>query len=174
MRLTWCSTSGHRDFIMPVRRRAYSTRGRYSTPRGPRFVQDAIAGYIEEMQGPGQTTQQMIVAGANVNGVRRVARFDLNICTNNAPVHFALVYIPEGIQLANASLVLSAQNQASSLYIPEQHIILSGVISSLTPSRYVSYQSRSLASGDQIYLLMRQTIADTHVGFRCSFVVAFG
>jgi hypothetical protein len=114
------------------------------------------------------------VAGANVNGVRRVARFDLNITTNAAPVHFALVYIPEGIDAANAKLVISQWNQTSSLYIPEQHVIMSGVVSSQSPSRYFSYQSRSLASNDQVWLLMRSTQANALIAFRCSFVVAFG
>jgi hypothetical protein len=160
------------QFIMPVRRRAYSSRRRYAPQRSLRFVQDAVS-YVLKAVPTSKASQALVVAGATVNGVRRVCRFDFSVATLTGDCVFALVYVPEGIQIANLALNVSTDN-VTSLYVPEQHVILSGVASPMV-SRFFSYQSRSLASNDQVYLLARSLgEGEVVLSFRCSFAVAFG
>jgi hypothetical protein len=137
-----------------------------------RFVQDAVS-YTVKGVATDKAKSALVVAGATVNGIRRVARFDLSIDTLAHDVLFALVYLPEGMQTDNMNLMFS-EDAAASIYVPEQHVIMSGVASVGSAGRFFSYQSRSLASGDQIYFLARAFGDASDVYFRCSFVVAFG
>jgi hypothetical protein len=139
-------------------------------------VQDAVAGTVPEVAS-NDSSRFLIVAGANVNGIRRVGRFDLAIqgLDQTTQVAFALVYLPEGMT-PDVNVNFSAEDAATSLYSPEQHVILSGVVSGFNVSRYFSYQTRSLASQDSIFLVLRTPIqaGTPGVTFRCSFIVAFG
>jgi hypothetical protein len=92
------------------------------------------------------------------------------------PVAFCLVYVPEGIPGNNLALNFSNNpGVVTSMYVPEQHVIVSGVTNGDTPQRFYSYQSRSLASNDCVMMLYRCMGAEaTDIVFRVSFMIAFG
>jgi hypothetical protein len=143
--------------------------------RAPRFVADAVAGVMPAL--PRDTTgHALIVAPATVNGVHRVTRFDLTVSSmiQDSVVFFALVYIPEGINPDGTVLSFTDGQQPVSLYVPEQHVIATGVCQWNIPCRVFSWQSRSLASGDRIVLLTRSVEDQVLVRYRCSFSIAFG
>jgi hypothetical protein len=160
---------------MPARRRSYSSRRRYGPRRSPRFVQDAVAGSIV-IQGE-DTFRFPIVAGANINGIRRVARIDLTIGTPAAAaaIAFVLAYVPEGINGKTQNILLSTADNQTSLYVPEQHMITSGTVTVGHMQRYYAPTGRSLASLDTIWLFCRAVSGESGgpLIFRCSFLVAF-
>jgi hypothetical protein len=105
------------------------------------------------------TDRAVIVAAANITGVRRVRDFTVKLIVDS-PVMCALVYLPEGINPEGIALNLSEPSGATSLYTPEQYIILSGCIAAgdMYPARY--FGSRNLASGDSIYLRTRSVATE--------------
>jgi hypothetical protein len=164
----------YRHFIMPARRRSYSSRRRYGPRRSPRYVQDAIASRI---QVTAETARFKIITGATINGIRRVARIDLALATPSAAAQFvfALVYVPEGINGGEQQLLLATTEAQTSLYVPEQHVLTSGTVTAGTVQRYFVPTGRSLASNDTIWLYARAHDADCTgvLDFRVSFIVAF-
>jgi hypothetical protein len=123
------------------------------------------------------TARFKIVAGATINGIRRVARIDLTLATPtaNAQLTFALVYVPEGITGEQQNIALATTDAQTSLYVPEQHVMTSGTVTSGTVQRYFVPTGRSLASNDTIWLYARAHDADCQgmLDFRVSFMVAF-
>jgi hypothetical protein len=160
---------------MPPRGRSYSSRRRYAPRRSPRYVQDSVAGQVTASDG--DTARFLIVAPANINGLRRVARMDLNIGspTEAAQIAFALVYVPEGIVGGSGQINLSTANAATSLYVPEQHVLTSGSVVGGTMQRYIVPVGRSLASMDSIWLYARSynNGSQGSLMIRASFLVAF-
>jgi hypothetical protein len=125
----------------------------------------------------GTTSRWPIIAGASINGIRRIARIDLTIGTPTAgaEIAFALVYVPEGITPTDQALNFSTNTNPVSLYTPEQHIIMTGTVTSGAHQRYYATGGRSLASMDTIWLFARAAATDNGglIVFRCSFLVAF-
>jgi hypothetical protein len=123
------------------------------------------------------TAKWPIVAGATINGIRRIARIDLTIGTPSAGalLAFALVYVPEGITVNDQNLAFSTANNPVSLYTPEQHILTTGTVTSGAHQRYYVPGGRSLASMDTIWLFAKAAGNDNTglIVFRCSFLVAF-
>jgi hypothetical protein len=163
-----------RHFIMPVRRRSYSSRRRYGPRRSPRYVNDAIATRIPVTQA---TARYKVIAGATINGIRRVARLDMTIGTPTTTGQFAfvLIYVPEGIDPDRQDMNLSAVDAQTSIYTPEQHVIASGTVTFGGVQRYFVPSGRALASNDSIYLFAR-AFEESSVGVldvRISFMIAF-
>jgi hypothetical protein len=125
----------------------------------------------------GATSRFPIVAGASINGIRRVARIDLTVGTPTAAAElaFALVYVPEGITATDQNINFSTTQNPVSLYVPEQHVLTSGSVTAGSHQRYFVSTGRSLASNDTIWLYARATAGDNAglLLFRCSFLVAF-
>jgi pyridoxine/pyridoxamine 5'-phosphate oxidase len=67
-----------------------------------------------------------------------------------------LLYVPEAISADGISLDISDPTAATSLYILEQHIVLSGTVANLQDTYAVRYfGSRDRASLDSVWLLNR-------------------
>jgi hypothetical protein len=118
-----------------------------------------------------------VVAGATINGIRRVARIDMTLGTPTAAAQFAfaLLYVPEGIDPTRQDLNLSADDAQTSIYTPEQHVMTSGTVTFGGVQRYYVPNGRALASNDSIYLFVR-AFEDGSTGVldvRISFMIAF-
>lgn len=102
-----------------------------------------------------------------VLGTRKVKNFTLRIIaeqtayTDNSGgqpvitfdrsrVAFALVYVPEGT--TPSALQFGVQNNPTSLYEPNQNVIMSGIIDSLQCYSFKTRLARNLNAGDQIAL----------------------
>jgi hypothetical protein len=132
-------------------RRRIVRRSVPSSARVLRQVCDSI--HVSRIFAVDATDRAIIVPAANITGVRRIQDFTLKLSAAS-PLVYALVYVPEGINAEGVSLNISEPSAATSVYTPEQHIILSGVVSGdMYPARY--FGSRNLASGDAVYLLTR-------------------
>jgi hypothetical protein len=107
--------------------------------------------------------------------MRRVRGFtvDLDVAPNNV-VAWALVYVPEGIPAANLTVNVSAGGIPGSFYTPEQHVICQGIAMNSNGSRTSSRFGRTLASNDQVYLLVKNLGGgDASVCAIIRFAVAF-
>lgn len=112
-----------------------------------------------------QTDAWVLVSkSTDVLGTRKAKNFTLTFITgNNYPFLFALVFVPEGTQpspLNVGSQVTSNYLISTSMYNPNQNVILQGIISGYTggPIRYKTRLARNLSSGDQIVLVMKPLI----------------
>jgi hypothetical protein len=152
-------------------RRRIVRRSAPSSARVLRYVYDSICGsHAISVEG---TDRAIIVPAANITGVRRVRGFTLKLSVS-LPVIYALVYVPEGINAEGISLNISDPTVATSVYTPEQHIILSGCATTdMYPVRY--FGSRNLSSGDAVYLLTR-SVSATEAGamiYTVTYYIAF-
>jgi hypothetical protein len=127
------------------------------------------------MNNPTQYTP--VIGSVPVAGLRKARGFRLE-CACDGHIAFALIYLPEGIAIANAVLNFSTTAAATSLYQPEQHILCSGISEPGSPVVLSSSQTRALANGDSIYLIARQMepglTTDLSLFWRCSFFISFG
>jgi hypothetical protein len=108
-------------------------------------------------------------------GVRKAKNFKLDMVGDSAiPSYWAILYIPEGINPDTGLTVGGVTAAGSSIYEPNQHVIMFGVCSSGSPVHQFSSLSRNLNSGDQI-VLVAQGVAEGVVNLRgiVSFVIAF-
>jgi hypothetical protein len=154
-------------------RRSFGTRGRRGVVR--RFVKDYVAS-TSALADAGITYKFLIVPGTNINGLRHAAGFTLDVITANLaiPVYFALVYVPEGITVNGLMLNISQPAAPQSFYVPEQHVLCSGIATAATVVHARSVGSRALSSQDTIYFLARGFGPDAGVAFRCAFSISFG
>jgi hypothetical protein len=163
---------------MTVRR--YSRRKGGASVRnysGSRFVSDTISIVIPAPAGPNVTVFSVVVAQMNNQGVRHVKNFDLQAMHDPAPQTtgtYALLYIPEGIADAQIQLTLNPAPALASLYIPEQHIILSGISSSLGTVHQFSSRNVSLSSNDKVVIAWRPDGGAAAFHVRISFWISFG
>jgi hypothetical protein len=113
----------------------------------------------------------------NNQGVRHVKNFDLQCILDPGPAAtgtFALLYVPEGIADGQIVLTLNPQAALASLYIPEQHIILSGICNSQGTMHLFSSRNVSLSSNDKIVVAWRPDNGPTNFRVRVSFWISFG
>lgn len=68
------------------------------------------------------------------------------------PVYFALIYVPEGIQIQPTDLHVG-QGLSTSLYEPNQNVILQGLIHPGQTYTFSNRLGRNLDAGDQIICL---------------------
>jgi hypothetical protein len=145
---------------------------------GPsRFVGDSVCGALSVPHTNNPTVNTPVIGSVPVAGLRKSRGFRLE-CACDGHVAFALIYLPEGIAIANAALNFSTTAAATSLYQPEQYILCSGISEPGSPLVLPSSSSRALANGDSIYLIARQLepglTTDFTLFWRCSFFISFG
>jgi hypothetical protein len=154
-------------------RRSFGSRGRRGVVR--RFVKDYVAS-TAGLADQAVTYKFLIVPGTNINGLRHATGFSLDVITANLqiPVYFALVYVPEGITANGLMLNISTPDNPTSFYVPEQHVLCSGIATAATVVHARSVGSRALSSQDTIYFLARGFGPNAGVAFRCVFSISFG
>jgi len=93
------------------------------------------------------------------------------------PIFFGLVFAPSGTNVGQLILnVPNQQNVYTPLYSPQQHLILSGVVSTDQPPTITrAIQSRSLNQNDQIVLLATTPLVDptSHADITVSFTLTY-
>lgn len=103
-----------------------------------------------------QTGKIPLIVQTPVQGMRKCKNFTLSICCfSDVPILFALVYVPQG---TNASdLNIGTVDNPTSIYEPNQNVIISGVVPQGLTTPVVKYSplARNLNSGDQIFLVLR-------------------
>lgn len=123
----------------------------------------------------GNLSMLLIPASKN-QGMRKAKNFDLSLQSNNManPVHFALVYVPEGqdpstMQKPNGYAPPTAEGPSAptSIYEPNQNVIMSGVLppDTTNPIHFRTRLARNLNSGDAIYLCVEPAFDVTSAGF---------
>ena len=104
---------------------------------------------------PSLQTSIPVLQPVDVQGMRKVKHLTLSFSceTNQAPVWYALVYVPEGYNPNN--LQIPNSGFAVSLYEPNQYVMSSGVLDFTGgPLRIRCPLARNLNSGDAIHLVM--------------------
>jgi hypothetical protein len=112
------------DFII-MASRSYSRQGSQSRSAirnyaNHRYVKDGVCHQVTADQG--DTMPILIVNSTDINGMRRVKNFEVEIMNENPsqPVFWALVYCPEGINVNEHYLIFNTTlNGVASFYIPE-------------------------------------------------------
>lgn len=115
-----------------------------------------------------------LVPSSATAGMRKAKNFTLSMQYTpfTAPVAFALVYVPEGLdpQELNRAAWSDEQTSPVSLYEPNQNVIMQGLLPVECNGRmeFKTRLARNLNSGDSIFLLLRG-IADitTSPSFSC-------
>lgn len=93
-----------------------------------------------------------IIVNTDVQGMRKCKNFSITLqTTSNIPLQWALVYVPEGTLDNIPTLGLPNNQNAVSLYEPNQNVIMSGVIFAADmPITKRTRLARNLNSGDAI------------------------
>lgn len=118
---------------------------------------------------PGQSGI-VIVPPTATQGMRKVKHITVSLAqpgqvsTANAPtsVFWALVYVPQGTGVGTLNI---GTNAPADFYEPNQFVMNAGVIDfEAGPARISTKLSRNLNSGDQIALLLANTVSTSPVG----------
>ena len=102
-----------------------------------------------------------LVPATQTAGMRKAKNFTLSMQYTpfDAPVAFALVYVPEGQepQPINRAAWSTSETAPTSLYEPNQNVILQGLLPTTCNGRleFRTRLARNLNSGDTIYLVLR-------------------
>jgi hypothetical protein len=102
----------------------------------------------------------VVVPETGTYGQRKAHNFTVNIQvapTSPFAYAWALVYVPEGIE--DASIKIRPFKDAvptgfNSIYEPNQHVIASGLLTGTNPVKSFTPSTRSLNSGDAIFLIL--------------------
>lgn len=142
------------------RRLAYPRRRAY-TPRPVKSVKYSCehTQFLDAINGDASNPRKMnkaMVAALATGGMRKAKNFTLDlVCTADGdpqPIYFALVYVPEGQGTPELS---TTGDDSSTLYEPNQNVIISGIISSDgQKNRYSTKLARNLNAGDSIHLCL--------------------
>ena len=154
------------------RRRAYSRN--YSRVKRAKYSNETHAMAVSLETSSDQTALYrqgklalMLVQASDNQGMRKAKNFDLSLQSVNMqqPVHFALVYVPEGQKPSGMTLPAlnegSLSSEPASIYEPNQNVIMSGVLPPTTgnPIHFRTRLARNLNSGDAIYLCLEPAFA---------------
>lgn len=124
----------------------------------------------------------LLSASTPVLGTRKAKNFTLTIVTDSdVPFFFALVFVPQGTEpgsLTASSSVDEGVLLASSLYEPNQNVIISGSFGGPNSAveRFKTRLARNLNSGDSIVLIFKNLVigtADTHVAIMCNYAISY-
>lgn len=135
---------------MPRRyyRRYRRTKRKYS-------IQQKAFGFLAPIN---QTTQVEVVPATATEGTRKVKNITVTATVPipfEAPIYWALVYVPEGTTPGGLSIATTASDPTS-LYEPNQFVMNCGIAdSNAGPIRFWSPLARNLNDGDRIILLVR-------------------
>lgn len=112
---------------------------------------------------PNTTTQVEVVPETSVEGMRKVKNLTVTATvatTLDAPLYWALVYVPQGTT-PNALSVATTTSDVPSLYEPNQFVMNCGISDSEAgPIRIWTPLSRNLNDGDRIFLLIRHLVQE--------------
>lgn len=144
---------------MPRYRRRRTTR-RYARAVKPVKYSNETTNFFNNYSISGgaslQTGKIPLIVQTPVQGMRKCKNFTLSICcASDVPILFALVYVPQGTNPSD--LNIGTADNPTSIYEPNQNVIISGVIPKDLTTPVVKYTplARNLNSGDQIFLVLR-------------------
>lgn len=110
-----------------------------------------------------QQNDSVLIAPTSIQGTRKCKNFEISLCgspwssedQSDIPILWALVYVPQGTN--PSPLQVPGPGNASSIYEPNQNVIMSGIWPSNITANYKvkTRLARNLNSGDSIYLLFR-------------------
>ena len=104
------------------------------------------------------TSQIEVVPATTTEGMRKVKNITVSATIGppeDAPLYWALVYVPEGTSPGGLSIAATAADPTS-LYEPNQFVMNCGIADpNAGPIRFWSPLARNLNDGDRIYLLIR-------------------
>lgn len=112
------------------------------------------------------TDRILVVPVTDLQGMRKVKNFTVEGCavavTDNVTIGWALVYVPNVNRAGAIDALAEYPAGPTSLYEPNQHVIMQGVWNSAdaNPIRRYSRLSRNLNSEDGICLVIRQYTAN--------------
>jgi hypothetical protein len=128
-----------------------------------------------------------VISSVQIQGARKVKNFtietlqqdstaDENALESTSCVAWVMVYVPEGMA-DNPGEIQYSETEAVrllSMYVPEYHIILSGITSPDNPTRAFAPVSRLLNSNSCVMLLYRcmgkdEAEISVHVSYLCAF-----
>lgn len=152
--------------------RRYRRTGRYTRRLKTVKYSNETRAFNFEYTFDGNQKAVSIITVNSEQGMRKAKNFTLNIGANNlniggavssehVPIAFALVYVPQGTTPSVIAFGTESQGVISttSLYEPNQNVILSGMIMPGDTSRtFYSRLARNLNSGDAIGLCIRSPI----------------
>ena len=117
----------------------------------------------------------------NVLGTRKVKNFSLSlslITNETIPIFWALVYVPEGTDVSGINFGNIAESVISttSLYEPNQNVIMQGVIDNKQAYKFRTPLARNLNSGDTVAFVFRPAAnftADSTLALTLNFALAY-
>lgn len=163
------------SFIFMYRRKSYSARRykkvRYSNETSTFNITTNIAAAsttsFPDYQG---NLGKTLVSAAEIQGTRKVKNMTLSISTSqiSVPVLCTVVYVPQGTQPSGLTVNGSGTESPSSLYEPNQNVIMQFVLNPVYANgegscvqRFKTRLARNLDSGDCIKLIMAPSTALT-------------
>lgn len=149
--------------------RRYRRTGRYTRRLKTVKYSNETRAFSFDYNFDGNQNAISIITVNTEQGMRKCKNFTLNIGADNVekddtalvtsiPIAFALVYVPQGT--TPNIITFGAESQSiistTSLYEPNQNVILSGLISpGQAPRTFYSRLARNLNSGDSVGLCIR-------------------
>ena len=170
---------------MPRRRR---TRRTYSILRSKYSNETYAAQYSFTLNNESSalTYATIFTTITQVMGTRKAKNFTLNsvVSGTQIPLYFALVFVPQGTDPSNLNFgntVESGVLLSSSLYEPNQNVIMSGIIGGPMSQveRHKTRLARNLNSGDRILLVFRplgyntEEAQNVQVAFTLNYVISY-
>jgi hypothetical protein len=166
---------------MPRRFRRYARSAR--TVKPVRYSNETVAGQAAGLIGPATTQWVEVVSATTAQGVRKVKNPTMRFVTSpplpSTPLLWALIYAPQGFD----NFVLSmgaAGGVPTSIFEPNQNVIMSGLLNPMGTAEPVSYRSRlarNLESGDRLVLLFYNPHGEATtvtIGYSLNYAICYG
>lgn len=121
------------------------------------------------------------IPATNILGTRKVKNFSLSLSLlteESIPIFWALVYIPEGTDVSGINFGNFSESVISttSLYEPNQNVIMQGVIDNKQAYKFRTPLARNLNSGDTVAFVFRSAAdfsADATLALTLNFALAY-
>ena len=117
-----------------------------------------------------QKIGKTLVEAATIQGTRKVKNMTISLSTSTipVPVYCAVVYVPQGTDASSINVNASTAAGPSSLYEPNQNVIMQFVLNPVyaqgqgsNVQRFKTRLARNLDSGDKIVLVFAPSKATT-------------
>lgn len=155
------------------RKKGYSSRRykkvRYSNETSTFNIQTNIASQsTASFPLYGASLGKTLVSAAQIQGTRKVKNMTLSISTSqiSVPILCTVIYVPQGTEAGSLSINPSGGPNPSSLYEPNQNVIMQFVLNPVYANgegscvqRFKTRLARNLDSGDSIKLVMAPSTA---------------
>jgi hypothetical protein len=123
----------------------------------------------------------LLVPSSSVQGTRKVKNITLKFISTplRVPLIFAVVYVPEGVDIERLTLGKGTADAPVSLYEPAQNVIMHGqfVTQALGPQVFHTRLARNLQSNDAIWLLCCPLVAtdqwDSDIDIICNYAICY-